>query len=436
MELREHCQQIFEAAVTAVQPGQLIPEFLELKGNNLRIGKELIPLTATTKIFVIGAGKASATMAQAVEKIAGKRIAKGFIATKYDHAQPLEHIECLEASHPVPDQNGVIAVERTIAVVQEARQQDIIICLLSGGASALWADLPAGISLEALQQTSSLLLQCGADIAEMNTVRKHLSRIKGGQLLSYAPRSGWFSLIISDVPGDMLTVIGSGPTVDDTSSFEDVKKIIEKYKLADQLPSPVLHHIEKGIKGAIPETIKPGNAVLKNCSNFLIGSNLIALAAAKNEAQKLGYHTNVLESCLQGDTTDAARNLFAIYSSYRGNRPACFLTGGETTLQVTGKGKGGRNQHMVLQVLHEMMTHEIPGFCFLAAGSDGTDGPTDAAGAFADQLTLARMKEKGLLLANYLQQQDSYHFFKEAAALFKTGSTGTNVMDLSVAIIE
>lgn len=409
---------------------------MDLHGDVLRIGEKNIQLSASTNIFITGAGKASAAMALAVEKITGNRIKEGFIVTKYDHALPLQYIECQEAAHPVPDQNGVAAVEKTIRLVKKAGANDIIICLLSGGASALWADVPASISLEAVQKTNSILLKSGAGIAEINTVRKHLSSIKGGQLLTYAPISEWFSLIISDVPGDTLTTIASGPTVADTSTFAEVKAIFEKYQLTNKLPPAVLQHIEKGLSHFIPETIKPGNPILKKCTNLIIGSNIAAIEAAEKEAQKLGYHSLVLESCMQGDTIQVASNLFALYSGYKGRRPVCLLTGGETTLQVAGKGKGGRNQHMALQMLHEMLIHENSALCFLAAGTDGSDGPTDAAGAFADQSTLIKMKEKEIDLSTYLQQQDSYHFFKETDSLFKTGSTGTNVMDLSIAILE
>ncbi len=436
MTPREYCKQIFQAAVAAVHPGELIPQFLELNGNVLRIGKELIPLTASTRVFVIGSGKASAFMAKAVEKIAGSHITGGFIVTKYDHAVKLGSIECLEAAHPVPDQNCVIAVEKTKTLLQKAGQEDIIICLLSGGASALWTDLPGSISLETLQATTDLLLQCGAEIAEINTVRKHLSGIKGGQLLTYAPGSKWFSLIISDVPGDMLTIIASGPTIADTSSFEDAKKIFEKYNLENRLPVAVLQYIRNGINGIIPETVKPGNPVLNKCSNLLIGSNAIALAAGKKEAEKLGFNTQIIDHNLQGDAGAIAKKLFSFYSDYKGRRPACFLTGGETTVTVTGKGKGGRNQHMVLEMLNEMISKEDIRLSFLAAGTDGTDGPTDAAGAFADQQTITNAGKKELALPGFLSEHDAYHFFEKTGDLLKTGSTGTNVMDITVAILS
>ncbi|HEX5654577.1 MAG TPA: DUF4147 domain-containing protein [Chitinophagaceae bacterium] len=435
MKKREHALEIFKAAVAAVQPRQLLPQYLLIKNDILEIDGLAYPLQKN-KLFVVGAGKASAAMASAVENILGKRISEGFIASKYAHCLPLEHIQCFESAHPVPDENSVKAVSQTLAILQKAGPGDLVLCLLSGGASSLWADIPAELSLKDLQNTSKLLLKIGADIGELNSIRKHLSTIKGGQLLRQAPASTWVTLIISDVPGDDPSVIASGPTVPDPVKFEDLLTIIDKYDMREKLPVPVWEYIQKGVRGLIPETLKPGDPVLQRARTLLIGNNALALAAAGKEAEKLGYHFVIVNDKMYGDCSRAASDLVNYIEKYNGPLPACLVTGGETTVKLKGQGKGGRNQQLALQCLVDWPIKPDRDICLLAAGTDGTDGPTDAAGAIVDKLAIQQANLLQLNPARYLEENDSYHFFEKTGSLLITGPTQTNVMDLTITLVE
>lgn len=433
MQKRIHAEAIYRAAVAAVQPAALLPQHLQLKENILQIGNQSISL-ATTNLYVIGAGKAAAAMAQTVESILGDQINAGIITTKYEHALPLEKIICIEAAHPVPDEKSVDAVEQTISLLQQTKADDVIICLISGGASSLWADTPHGISLKELQQTFDLLLKSGASIDEMNCVRRHLSQIKGGQLLRYAPQVHWFTLIVPDVPGDQLQDIASGPTCADATTFADAMNIIIKYQLQQQLPTSVLHYLQKGLKGELADTIKPGNELLQKVNNTIIGSNKTALAAAKQKAEELGYTVIVQEELLTGETAAAATTIMQKATQYHSDKPACFLFGGETTVTVTGNGKGGRNQHLALCALHHISNE--PNITLLSAGTDGTDGPTDAAGAFADDALHKAAEDHQLSISDAINNNDAYPFFEKVNGLLKTGATQTNVMDIVIVLTE
>lgn len=440
MTTKENVLKIFKAAVAAVHPAKLVPAHLFIENNMLHIFDHRFLINELQNIYVIGAGKAIAAMAKTVEEILGGLVTAGIVVTKSGHSLPLRKIQCIEAAHPVPDENGVAATVKVVQLLQRAERNDIIICLISGGASSLWIDIPDGASLNEVQETFQLLLKCGATIDEVNTIRKHLSAIKGGQLLRYAPQANWFSFIISDVPGNALPVIASGPTVPDNTTFEESKKILEKYNLLSQLPASVLLHINNGIEGKIKETSKVTDPVFKQVHNRIIGSNAIALEAAAEEARQLGYHIAFIEDSLKGDAATVGRELIRNLKKYKGAKPACFLLGGETTVTVTGKGKGGRNQQMVLSALLEM----DPGLdeenfnqvTFLSAGTDGTDGPTDAAGAIADRQTLSMAHKQNLDAQKYLEDNDAFHFFEQVGGLLKSGPTQTNVMDMVVVVIE
>lgn len=438
MQERNDAIAIYKAAVDAVQPACLLPEYIQFRNNELYISGRQIPLKNQQHIYIIGAGKAAAAMAQVTEQILGKIITEGFIVTKYNHALPLLIISHMEAAHPVPDENSLLAAERTKVILQKATEADIIICLLSGGASSLLESIPASISLQAIKQLFQQLLNSGANIAEMNTVRKHLSTIKGGQLLRYAPASTWFSFIISDVPGDNPEVIAGGPTTADTSTFEEAIQIIYKYKLQQKIPTSVIHHLENGRKGLLPETVKNGDPVLKNVQNIIIGSNAIALRAAVSKATELGYHTLIHESNLKEDAAIASRDFISLCKNYNGPLPACLLMGGETTVTVTGSGKGGRNQHFALAALLEMMKSKHDknnNVTIMSAGTDGTDGPTDAAGAIIDKHSIDTVNQNNFNPQQFFDNNDSYHFFQQAGGLIKTGATQTNVMDIMLALI-
>ena len=437
---REKALQIFEAAVTAVKPLQLLPSHLFIEHNILHILDEQFLLNTIPNIYIIGAGKASAAMAKVAEEILGNHITAGIVVTKYAHALPLQKIICMEAAHPLPDEAGIKATIKTIEVVQQAGKNDIVICLISGGASSLWIDIPRNATLADVQQTFNILLQCGANIEEINTIRKHLSAIKGGQLLQHAPEANWFSFIISDVPGDDLSVIASGPTVPDSSSFADVKTIVEKYDLTNKLPASILKHINDGIGGWVNETPKPGDVIFKQVQNKIIGNNRIALQAAAEKATAFGYSTVLVDANMKGDAATTGIEIMNRCKKYSGNKPACMLFGGETTVKVTGKGKGGRNQHLALSALLQLAQNEYFNqhyqLTFLSAGTDGTDGPTDTAGAIADK-EIARFARKNKIDAqHYFDDNDAYHFFEQTGGLVKTGATQTNVMDIVVVLID
>jgi len=440
MTTRENVLQIFKTAVAAVQPASLVPPHVYIENNTLHIFDQYFFLNEHQNIYVIGAGKASAAMAKTVEEILGDSITAGIVVTKYEHAIPLKKIVCREAGHPVPDKQGIKATADTIRLLQQAAPNDIIICLISGGASSLWIDIPDGTSLDDVQETFQVLLHCGATIDEVNIVRKQLSAIKGGQLLRFAPKANWFSLIISDVPGDDLSVIASGPTLAGKRSFDDVQIILEKYDLLERLPAGIIRYINNGTKEIVKEAPHENAVDLNRVHNRIIGSNKIALEAAAIAAKQLGYHLPFIEYNLSGDAAIIGRELMSSVEKYAGIKPACFLLGGETTVTVTGKGKGGRNQHLVLSALMELASLKdeptANRITFLSAGTDGTDGPTDAAGAIADTQTLTIAREKQLDLKKYFNDNDAYHFFENADGLVKTGATQTNVMDLVVVVID
>lgn len=378
-------------------------------------------------------------MAQALEKIFGDRITKGFVTTKYGHSLPLKKIEVIEAGHPIPDQKGFKGAKKIQSLLKESGTEDLVIFILSGGASAL-LPLPAnGIALEEKQEVTQLLLDCGADIKEINTIRKHISQIKGGWLARWAYPSTVISFILSDVVGDQLDVIGSGPAVPDPSSFEEAWEILKKYDLVDEVSASIKKYLLLGREGKVEETPKPGDAVFEKVYHTLIGSNLLALRAAEKEALSIGLNTLILSSSIVGETREAARFHAAIAkevisSGHPLPKPACILSGGETTVTIKGRGIGGRNQEFALA-----MALEISGLekvVFLSGGTDGTDGPTDATGAIVDHKTLSRALSKGLDPKAYLENNDSYTFFKNLGDLLITGPTHTNVMDVRILLVD
>ncbi len=438
METGNDALEIFGAAVAAVQPSVLLRQTLGLDKENLRVGELVFERLAIGRLVVIGAGKASAAMAQAVEDVLVEIIDAGLIITKYAHALPLKKIACREAGHPVPDEAGVMATEQLLEMVSDLHADDVVLFLVSGGASALMTDVPPGVSLEQVQQLVQLMLACGADIAEINTVRKHLSRVKGGQLSRAVSPATIVSLILSDVNGDSLSVIASGPTAGDDSTFEDALKIIAGYGLKDKVPPAILQWLEDGLAGLHPETPVPGDSLFDKTHNLLVGTNKVSLAAASAKAVSLGYHVSIINDRLSGMAEEEARRFVDACSLYKGPLPACLLMGGETTVVLKGSGKGGRNQHFVLAALCELEARAIaPGDfpVILSGGTDGTDGPTDAAGALLDVPLAERFLASALEAGAYLSNNDAYHFFQRLDGLIKTGPTQTNVMDVAFALI-
>ena len=378
-------------------------------------------------VYVIGAGKASAQMARAIERLLGARITAGEINVKDGHGAPLRRIQINECGHPLPDQRGVDGARRIAQMARQATANDLIVCLISGGASAL-LPLPAPpITLSEKQKTTRLLLHSGASIHEMNCVRKHISQIKGGQLARLAYPATLLTLILSDVIGDDLDVIGSGPTIPDRSTLADARAIFEKYGIGNKLPA------------AAQETPKPGDRIFEKTHNVIVGSNALAVDAAEVEARRLGFHTLVLSTFLEGEAREIARVHAAIAKEIRATgrpvkTPACVISGGESTVTVRGKGLGGRNQEFALAAAFDIAG--LQNVLILSAGTDGTDGPTDAAGAIADGTTLVRAQALGLNAAAFLANNDSYYFFEATGDLIKTGPTGTNVADIQLVLVR
>ena len=431
--LRRDALAIFQAALKAADPVEAIRRHVKLSGGVMQVGRKRYGLERFRRVVVLGAGKASARMAEALEKQLGRRISLGLINTKYGHLARLKRIELHECGHPVPDAAGVEGSRRIAALAAEATYEDLVIVLISGGASALMP-LPAEpITLEEKQETTRLLLACGAAIQEINAVRKHISAIKGGQLARLAAPATVLALMLSDVIGDPLDVIGSGPTAPDASTFHSAWSVIEKYELQDRIPGVVRHRLEAGMLGEIEETPKAGDACFRRVQNVIVGSNRLAVDAAARSAREHGYRPVVLSTLIEGETRDvagmhAAILKEAIASGRPARPPVCFISGGETTVTLRGEGLGGRNQEFALACA--LSLDGVSAAVALSGGTDGSDGPTDAAGALADGRTLQRAREAGLDAAAFLVRNDSYRFFDALGDLIRTGPTGTNVMDV------
>ena len=437
-QLQDHAKAIFWAAIKAVDPEECVNRRLQLTGTDLFIDQDVYPLATIGKLYLVGIGKAAATMAHAVEKLLGDGIDAGIIITKYGHGMDLKHCRLLEAGHPIPDANGVEATAALLNLVSQATSDDLILFLISGGGSALCPAPAVGITLADKQAATSLLLASGATIHEINTIRKHLSRIKGGQLCRAANGARMVSLIISDVIGGDLDIIASGITAPDPSTFSDCLAILSRYQLLDKIPAAVHQHLAAGVSGLAEETPKPGDPLFAKIRNHIIGANTDALAAAAGKAEALGFRPLILSSTLQGEAREAAGVLSSIaHESRRSGQPvqppACLLAGGETTVTLRGGGLGGRNMEFALAAA--MALAGTRGILLLSAGTDGTDGPTDAAGAFADGTTAVRAEALGLSPARHLADNDSYRFFQQLGDLFITGPTRTNVMDLAIFLV-
>ena len=421
--LRRQALAIFKAALHAANPAE---------GVAGRLARE--DLKRYRHIYVVGAGKAGAAMARAAERVLGRRIACGLLNVKYGHIAPLRRIELNECGHPVPDQRGVDGARRIAEIAASAGPDDLMLCLISGGASAL-LPLPADpIALDEKQEVTKLLLACGASIHEINAVRKHISQIKGGQLARLAYPAQVLSLLLSDVIGDNLDVIGSGPTAPDASTFALARSILDKYGILQRVPASVRERIERGCRGRIPETPKQGDPIFARVRNVVIGSNRLAVDAAAARARQLGFRTLVLSTFVEGETREIARMHAAIakeivYAGRPLKPPACVITGGETTVTLRGDGLGGRNQEFVLSAAMDIAGLE--NVVVLSAGTDGSDGPTDAAGAIADGRTLTRNPRA----PEFLARNDSYRYFEGLGDLIVTGPTNTNVMDVRLILV-
>ena len=434
-----HAIDIFRTAIAAADPGQCVRSAVQIADGGLRVHDRSLSLESYSRIFVIGAGKATPAMAGALEDVLGARLTAGAINTKYGHREALTSISTTECGHPIPDEAGIEGTCRMRDLVADVDEHTLILCLISGGGSALMPAPAPGISLAEKQHTTQLLLECGAPIDEINVVRKHLSAIKGGLLARLAQPAMVVTLIVSDVIGDRLDTIASGPTYPDSSSFADCLAIAERYDLRARLPDAVANHLESGARGEIEDTPKAGDPCFDRAFHAVIGNNSLALEAARGRAEALGYRPLILSSSISGITREVAGVHVEIAreiarSGQPVSSPACLISGGETTVVVSGTGKGGRNQEFALAAAVLLDGDErITAF---SGGTDGTDGPTDAAGAVADGTTVARGRARGREAAADLDNNDSYTFFESIDDLVITGPTGTNVMDLRLMLVS
>ncbi|MEJ2245025.1 MAG: glycerate kinase [Acidobacteriota bacterium] len=440
--LRFDAESIWKAALQAVNPESAVRKFVKRRKNILQVHGSSFDLDAMGNVWVLGAGKAAAPMGKALERILGKYLTGGFLVTKYGHSLPLKKLEIMEAGHPLPDENSVVSADRIRSFMESwILSGDLVLCVFSGGASSLLVSPARGITLKDKLECARVMMNAGASIHELNAVRKHLSALKGGGFARLLPQvRGVVSLILSDVVGDDLGTIASGPTVPDTTTFSDCMDALNRLKIQNRIPQAVITRFIKGKAGRIEETPKSGDPVFLKYKSFIVGNNALACTAAARKARRLGYRSLILTSRLEGDTEAAARFHMSILEEVVSqrrplSRPACILSGGETTVKVTGDGSGGRNQEFVLHCVRRLS--ELPAPCLVASiGTDGTDGPTDAAGAIADNSTLTRsLKYGSSFLKESLDNNDSHTFFKRLNDLIITGPTRTNVMDLHILLI-
>ncbi|MFQ5891866.1 MAG: glycerate kinase [Candidatus Methanofastidiosia archaeon] len=423
MSPRQDVLMILREGLRAVDPYLCLKNSLSIEDDILKIQNFELNLDSFENVYVIGAGKATYNMARALEDSILPRITEGHIIIPRD-SKSLKKITSTKGSHPIPDENSLRGAKRILELAQKASERDLIFFLLSGGASALLTLPPAEINLQDLQKLTDLLLKSGADISEINTVRKHISKVKGGNLAKACYKAHVLTLIISDVRGDLLSVIGSGPTVLDESTISEVFEILERYNLKERIPISISKYLETQ-----PETPKEPK-YFRRVSNFVISNNLAFLKASKRKAENLGYNTFLEEKPISGEARDVARKLVLKAKKLK-KKPTILIAGGETTVTVKGEGIGGRNLELALASL----SHIEKGMTLVSFATDGIDGLTDASGAFADFETLKKAKDMNLRIGEFLKRNDSYNFFFRTGDLIRTGETGTNVSDVVLVIV-
>ncbi len=437
---REPILRILEAALAAVDPFQAVQAHLQFDGRQLQIGDRRYTLDDYRRILVVGAGKASTPMSQAIEAMLGKRMGQGLVVVKDGHAGPTRWISVVEASHPVPDERGVEAGRRILQLAQEATAEDLVIALISGGGSALLVAPAEGLSLEDLQALNRALLACGASIDEINCLRKHCSAVKGGQLARAVYPATLITLVLSDVVGSPLDVIASGPTVPDRTTWADAWSIIQRYGLEKKLPEAIIARLRAGLQGVIPDTPKPGDPIFHKAQTIIVADNRVAALAAKEEATRLGYNTLLLSTFIEGEAREVGKVLAALGKEVQasGNplpTPACLILGGETTVTLNeSPGKGGRNQELALAAA--LALSGATGIHVASLATDGTDGPTDGAGGLVDGTTLSRGQALGLNAETHLLGHDAYSYLEAVYDLLLTGPTQTNVNDLMLVVVR
>jgi len=436
--LRRSARRILDAAIAAGDAGRLTRRALHREGSRLRVGAREFDLGRLRRVVVVGAGKASGTMAEAAEAALEGVPLEGLVAVKERRDPGPRRIRVVESGHPIPDARGEAAGQEILRLARDAGPDDLVLCLISGGGSALAASPAPGVTLAEKQTVTRLLLECGATINELNAVRKHLSRLKGGRLARAAYPAPIVALLLSDVIGDPLDVIASGPTAPDPTTFDGALAILDRFELRARLPPTARAHLEAGARGEAEDTPKPGDPTLAGVTNVVIGNNGLVVEAAVEEARRLGLTPWLMTRRLQGEAREVARVFAGILDEIsRGDspvgRPACLIAGGETTVTVRGPGTGGRCQEFALALVPELAA--MRDVVVLAAGTDGSDGPTDAAGAVADPTTLERAAGRGLDVRRALGENDSHRFFAALGDLVVTGPTGSNLMDVYLGLV-
>jgi len=434
----DNLKKIFENAVKEVDPYYLVKSKLRVDSSTLFIddinNSYKIGLNGFNRIIVIGIGKASAKMAKGIESIFVDMDFKGLVVTKYGHVEDLKRFEMIEAGHPIPDEKSIEAGEKIISLLQDADVKTLVITLISGGGSSLVAAPVEGFTLPDKQNITKMLLDSGATIREINCVRKHLSKLKGGGFLKYLNGAESVNLILSDVIGDRLDTIASGLTYFDSTTFGDAIAICKKFGIYDK---KVLSYFERGTAGQVEETLKEQDLKNIKVKNVIIGSNYHALAGAKKKAEELRLKPFIFTDELFGEAREVGKSILAIARGFKkfNKDYNCLIFGGETTVTIKGNGKGGRNQEMALAFLNELNESD-EGIYFLSAGTDGNDGPTDVAGAVASYEILKKSIDYGINPLDYLENNDAYNFFKKVDAFVKTGPTNTNVCDVQIVILK
>ena len=435
--------EIMNAAVNAVDPYQSVKAYISLQEEKFIVGEKTCLFDDYQRMFVLGFGKASVPMAKALIDLFGERIIGAKVITKDEKFLGengyRDKLEIFLGDHPIPTADSIESTQFILDALPTLSKNDLVWVVVSGGGSALFTKPINTVSLEALKHTTELLLRSGAKIQEINTIRKHLDQVKGGRLALLLQPAAVQTLILSDVIGDQLDMIASGPTVPDPTHYSDALAVIRKYDLQEKIPDSITKSLEKGANGNLSETMKPGDKRLISVENHLVGTNIKAAMSARNYAEDLGYQSLILSSHLTGKTGDVADFLDGIIQTeikYQQplERPACLILGGETTVVVKGDGLGGRNQDLALKMVSRL--RDCPQTLFISLATDGEDGPTDAAGAVVDQNVFKDATGKlGMKINAYIENNDSYHFFKKVGGLIRTGSTGTNVNDLIIILI-
>ena len=427
---RARLEELFSAALEAVDPAHAVEGAVRRNGDQIEVAGE--PLEPGARLVVLAVGKAAGTMARALEALVGDRIAAGLVVVPDGLAVDLEHMTLREAAHPIPDERCERAGQMAIDLVAGARPDDVLLAMISGGASSLVSCPIGAVTLSDLANTTDQLLQGGAAIGELNAVRKHLSRVAGGRLAAHATSKRIEVLVISDVPGDRLDVIGSGPLAADPTTYRDALDSVSR--IGGRFPERVLAHLEAGARGEFDDTPSAGAAIFERVRNTLLASNVTAIEAACLAAEARGMRALALPGYLKGEAQVAGRRLAVLGKSTVSSQPVCAIAGGETAVVVRGNGRGGRSQELALAAAVELAGNQK--VALLAAGTDGIDGPTDAAGAYADGETVARGDELGVDARAALADNDSHGFFDREGGILRTGPTGTNVMDLAFLYVD